>query len=189
MDNVYIKHNAVDKIFIDRLLSQDGFRKATTGDRLHSINYGVKHNNHRAWQLDPNDIDDSLIKNIFKNANDEIFNFDIDWEQTKIQGFLKKYKSEDFGHFDWHYDFLSESFANLGFRLLSMSIILNTDYKGGELTFLDSETEFTPKNLREGSAIVFPCDMFHCVKGVESGTRYSLVLWLWHKDNYYLDNT
>ena len=189
MDNVYIKHNAVDKIFIDNLLVQDRFKQAKTGMYQDSINHSFKHSHHRAWALNPNGIDNSLIKNIFKNANDEIFNFDIDWEQTKIQGFLKKYKSEDFGHFDWHYDFLSESFANLGFRLLSMSIILNTDYKGGELTFSDSQTEFTPKNLREGSAIVFPCDIAHCVKGVESGTRYSLVSWLWHKDNYYLDNT
>jgi len=189
MDNIYIKHNAVDQSIIDSLLLQDSFRKSSTGGREGSADHYFKSGDHRAWQLDPEDLDHSFFKNIFKNANNQIFNLDIDWSNTKIQGFLKKYKSEDFGNFTWHYDYVPESIPELGFRLLSMSVILNTDYEGGELSFKDSDIEFTPKNLTEGSVLVFPCDMLHCVKGVESGTRYSLVLWLWHKDNYYLDNT
>ena len=189
MDNIYIKQNAVDQSFIDRLLSQNNFRKATVGNHEGVSDYYFNHNNHRAWQLDPKGLDNELFKNIFKKANDEKFNIDIDWDNIKIQGFLKKYKSEDFGHFSWHYDVLNESVPKLGYRLLSMSVILNTDYKGGELSFKESDTEFTPKNLNKGTVIVFPCDLLHCVKGVESGTRYSLVLWLWYKDNYYLDNT
>ena len=66
-------------------------------------------------------------------------------------------------------------------RKLSMTILLNGNYQGGEFKFasynkLKSEVETTDfKNA--GSVIVFPSWIEHQVAPVTKGTRYSLVAW------------
>lgn len=69
-------------------------------------------------------------------------------------------------------------------RKISMTLSLNpsTEYSGGDLKF-----DFGPHNSEQfhtcteihpqGSIIVFPSFVDHCVTPVETGTRYSLVLW------------
>jgi PKHD-type hydroxylase len=71
-------------------------------------------------------------------------------------------------------------------RKLSMTVNLcpENTYKGGELKFdfgmhreeknrFHSCTEIRP----QGSIIIFPSFLYHCVAPVTKGTRYSLVLW------------
>ena len=69
-------------------------------------------------------------------------------------------------------------------RKISMTVNLNAenDYEGGNLKFdfgphSDNRyiecTEIRP----QGSIIVFPSFLYHCVTPVTRGTRYSLVLW------------
>ena len=67
-------------------------------------------------------------------------------------------------------------------RKLSMSIILNDDYEGGEFQFseyLNGKCTITtvPDKNELGTIIVFPSGVEHRVKPVTSGTRYSLVCW------------
>jgi len=63
-------------------------------------------------------------------------------------------------------------------RKLSMSIILNNDYEGGDFQFAKvNEEVHTPDFNKLGSVIVFPSFMMHKVKPVTKGTRYSLVTW------------
>jgi PKHD-type hydroxylase len=67
-------------------------------------------------------------------------------------------------------------------RKLSMSIILNNNYDGGQLQFitLDQHGEakiHTPKNQNTGCIIIFPSFMAHKVKPVTRGVRYSFVSW------------
>jgi len=70
-------------------------------------------------------------------------------------------------------------------RKLSMTVNLNEpgDYQGGNLKF-DFGPHTTGNRFHEceeirpqGSIIVFPSFVDHCVTPVTSGTRYSLVLW------------
>ena len=58
-----------------------------------------------------------------------------------------------------------------------MSIVLNSDFEGGdfEISGLDDENKFP--RLEEGSIIVFPSFMGHRVAPVTKGIRYSLVAW------------
>jgi len=59
-------------------------------------------------------------------------------------------------------------------RKLSMTIVLNENYEGGEFEF------FGEKNLikeKMGTVIVFPSYMVHRVRPVTKGIRYSLVAW------------
>ena len=69
-------------------------------------------------------------------------------------------------------------------RKLSMTINLTdpTTYEGGDLMFdlgeHHAENKITAKEAREqGTVIVFPSFLYHCVSPVTKGTRYSLVNW------------
>ena len=115
------------------------------------------------------------------------WNFQWDWSE-QIQ--FTKYKVN--GYYDWHCDSFfkpHEDKNDLNFfgkiRKLSVTCQLTdgADYEGGEL-------EFQPRNeedpnltvqckeiLPKGSIIVFPSHVWHRVKPITKGTRYSLVLW------------
>lgn len=61
-------------------------------------------------------------------------------------------------------------------RTLTMSLILNDNYEGGEFSFFNKEYIVKP---RAGQAILFPSNfMFpHGVLPVKNGTRYAVVTW------------
>jgi len=66
-------------------------------------------------------------------------------------------------------------------RKLSMTVLLNSNYEGGEFQFAAYQkgecTIDTPEFNKTGSIIVFPSDMEHRVAPVTKGIRYSLVTW------------
>lgn len=115
------------------------------------------------------------------------WNFKIDWHE-KMQ--FTKYRLNQ--HYDWHQDGFVEPYKNPDdpnfdnkIRKLSTVVFLSDpkDYEGGEFCF----NFFHPKNedgsmevkeiKSKGSILVFPSFMWHCVKPVTKGTRYSLVSW------------
>ena len=114
------------------------------------------------------------------------WNFDI----TAVEPMqITKYKPG--GFYAWHTDGYSDSlsaynkphdkFLHGKVRKLSMTILLNGNYQGGEFKFvhynkLENEVE-TPDFKNAGSIIVFPSFMEHQVAPVTKGTRYSLVAW------------
>jgi len=59
-------------------------------------------------------------------------------------------------------------------RKVSMSILLNDDFRGGEFEFYPN-IKLMPKT---GDAIIFPSYILHRVAPVTRGTRYSLVAWM-----------
>lgn len=93
---------------------------------------------------------------------------------------ITKYKKD--GHYNFHYDSNgftkferpNNKFINGKTRKLSMSIVLNDDYEGGEFEFFDNPNLIKEK---KGTIIVFPSYLVHRVKPVTKGTRYSLVVW------------
>jgi PKHD-type hydroxylase len=124
---------------------------------------------------------------IHKANVDANWNFDWDWSE-QIQ--FAKYEKN--GYYDWHCDSFFPPFEDKSdkntfgkIRKLSVTCQLSdgADYEGGEL-------EFQPRNkdnpnltvqckeiLPRGSVIVFPSYVWHRVKPVKKGTRYSLVVW------------
>ena len=66
-------------------------------------------------------------------------------------------------------------------RKLSMTILLNDNYEGGEFEFVTYNKEkceiTVPEFNKIGSIVVFPSDMEHRVAPVTKGIRYSLVVW------------
>jgi PKHD-type hydroxylase len=94
------------------------------------------------------------------------------------------------GFYSWHKDGIGShitagnlpdnKFLHGNTRKLSMSILLNDDYEGGDFqihgTSNHGEVAFTPVS-GEGSVIVFPSFIEHQVAPVTKGIRYSLVTW------------
>ena len=119
--------------------------------------------------------------------------WNFDWDFSESCQFTK-YKLNQY--YDWHCDSWEKTYdkpktpSHGKIRKLSMTCQLTdgSEYKGGELEFdfrnYDPHMRDEAKHLRrakeilpKGSIIVFPSFLWHRVKPVTSGTRYSLVLW------------
>ena len=91
------------------------------------------------------------------------------------------------GFYNWHQDGIGshpetfnrpgDKFLHGNTRKLSMSIVLNDEYEGGDFEIFNLIPESEVPRLQEGSIIVFPSFMEHRVTPVTKGTRYSLVAW------------
>ena len=124
-----------------------------------------------------------------KNAG---WNFDWDFSESCQ---FTKYKLNQY--YDWHCDSWDKPYNKTNspnehgkIRKLSVTCQLtdSSEYSGGELEFdfrnYDPHMRDESKHriqckeiLPKGSIIVFPSFVWHRVKPVTSGTRYSLVIW------------
>jgi len=116
------------------------------------------------------------------------WNFDWDWSESCQ---FTKYKLNQF--YDWHcdswektYDTPNNQNTHEKIRKLSVTCSLSDpkDYKGGELEFDFRNKENGKPAIKKcmeilprGSIVVFPSHVWHRVKPVTKGTRYSLVIW------------
>ena len=116
------------------------------------------------------------------------------WERSEPCQFTK-YKLGQY--YDWHNDPWDNPYKrkendpdNGKVRKLSMTCQLTdgSEYSGGELEFdfrnydphMRDESKHVrsvPEILPKGSIVVFPSHLWHRVKPVTRGTRYSLVVW------------
>ena len=102
---------------------------------------------------------------------------------------ITRYREKDF--YDFHIDGRGDHHAKYfavenelmhgKVRKMSMTVLLNDDYEGGEFQFAVCEKgriEVIPVEEKStGTIIVFPSTMEHRVTPVTKGTRYSLVAW------------
>jgi PKHD-type hydroxylase len=120
-----------------------------------------------------------------KNAG---WNFEISTPE-EIQ--FTKYKLNQ--HYDWHQDawpnpYENHNNSNLNNKIRKLSVTCQltdgNDYEGGNLFFDTRNKDKKVKSLIEckdarnrGTIIVFPSFVWHKVKAVTKGIRYSLVVW------------
>mgnify|MGYP003631197092 FL=1 len=120
--------------------------------------------------------------------------WNFEWDRSESCQFTK-YKHNQY--YDWHCDSWDKPYNkkegdpdNGKIRKLSMTCQLtdSSEYEGGELEFdfrnYDPHMREENKHLKQakeilpkGSIIVFPSFVWHRVKPVTKGTRYSLVMW------------
>jgi PKHD-type hydroxylase len=118
--------------------------------------------------------------------------WNFEWDRSEHCQFTK-YKVGQY--YDWHSDSGRKPYAKEGLykgkiRKLSMTCQLTdgSEYEGGELEFdfrnydphMRDESNHVIKVkeiLPKGSIVVFPSHLWHRVKPITKGTRYSLVLW------------
>lgn len=118
------------------------------------------------------------IDNIFSFVNNNYYNFDItgydniQYAEYSEGMFYKR-------HIDMHFNMPSSgNLYNAMTRKLSMSILLNDNYDGGDFLLDFSQTEFTKLEKIVNRAYIFPSFLAHEVTPVISGTRKSIVSWL-----------
>ncbi len=116
-----------------------------------------------------------IIHNIFISANNDYFHYDLDHFDSGMQ--VTKYGVDDY--YGWHVDMSPSNDKTTHTRKLSMSLLLNDDFEGGELEVASTlgMVSFNAE-LKAGTCAVFPAWVKHRVKPVTSGTRYSLVAWM-----------
>ena len=164
--------------------------KARTGNKNQHLKF-IPRNSDVAWITEPwvyKEIH-PYIHRANKNAG---WNFDWDCSED-IQ--FTKYKIGQY--YDWHcdswekpYDDTSHPILRGKVRKLSITCQLTdgSEYEGGELEFDFRNYEPNKREekkhvvqakeiLTKGSIIVFPSHLWHRVRPVTSGTRYSLVTW------------
>jgi len=116
--------------------------------------------------------------------------WNFQWDFSESCQFTK-YKLNQF--YDWHCDSWSQPYnkpedlnTHNKIRKLSVTVSLSdeTEYEGGDFEFdfrnddKGSNQSQLCKEIRpKGSVVVFPSFVWHRVKPVTSGTRYSLVIW------------
>tara|TARA_R100001460_G_scaffold12447_3_gene28610 strand:+ start:559 stop:1194 length:636 start_codon:yes stop_codon:yes gene_type:complete len=128
-----------------------------------------------------------------KKAN-ELAGWNYQWDYSEQCQFTK-YKLGQY--YDWHCDSWNKPYDKPNdlnqhgkVRKLSMTCQLTdgSEYEGGELQFdyrdYDPHMRDELKHVRsckeilsKGSIVVFPSHVWHRVKPVTKGTRYSLVMW------------
>ena len=126
----------------------------------------------------------------FIHQANRLAGWNFDWDFSESCQFTK-YKLNQF--YDWHCDSWENVYDNKDnkdthgkIRKLSVTCSLSApeDYEGGELEFdfrnMDPDKPTVRKCAeikQRGSIVVFPSHVWHRVKPVTKGTRYSLVIW------------
>lgn len=115
----------------------------------------------------------NLANGLVNDANKYAgWNFKIDTMES-LQ--ITRYKTG--GFFEFHSDGNGVAkMPNMNkVRKLSLTIILNDDFEGGEFEFHNNHSPIKENGV--GTAIVFPSYLVHRVRPITKGTRYSLVSW------------
>ena len=172
---------------------------ALTGGQTNKVNKGENLNDEDIIDLkkkrDSNIVwlnDRWIYKEIqpFIHQANRLAGWNFDWDFSESCQFTK-YKLNQF--YDWHADAWDGAYANKDnpdtfgkIRKLSVTCSLSApeDYEGGELEFDFRNTDPDKQSVRKcaeikprGSIVVFPSFVWHRVKPVTKGTRYSLVIW------------
>jgi len=117
--------------------------------------------------------------------------WNFQWDFSEACQFTKYNKGQ---YYDWHCDSWEGSYnkpddPNTHGKIRKLSVTLSLsdekDYKGGELEFdlrnKDPDKKINTmvcKQIRpKGSLVVFPSFVWHRVRPVTKGSRYSLVIW------------
>lgn len=168
--------NAVPPNLIKEILAEINsreFEKATvTGGDLQNDLHEIR-STMIQW-INPESWIGGICNNLLMASNSRYFFYDLTQWIDGIQ--VTVYEEGD--HYGWHTDCTSYLKAPDALdRKLSMSLLLNDNYEGGELEFqyqpLDKKIK--PK---AGEAIIFPSWLPHRVLPVTKGKRISIVAWL-----------
>lgn len=187
----YIFQNSISKEFCDKVITLGESQITDLGtveDKDENKDVTIKsiRDSNVAW-LEDKFIYDELAPYI-RTANKEAgWNFQYDYFQSCQ---FTIYKENQF--YDWHCDAYKNPYMspnenyNGKIRKLSCTLLLNSpkDFEGGEFqmdyrnALTGSQIVTVDKLNNIGSLVVFPSHVWHRVKPVLKGVRYSLVIWI-----------
>ena len=125
-----------------------------------------------------------LAYSFIKSANEQAgWEYDIE-SMENLQ--LTRYETE--GFYGWHSDGPSDNFGKYDrpkddllnglIRKLSITILLNDDYEGGEFQIKTGRENYIPPEQESGNLLFFPSYLVHRVTLVTKGTRSVIVGWV-----------
>jgi len=171
----------------ERIASTDEFKeKRLTKKRIKDLH--KKRNSNIVWLNEP-----WLYREIhpYIHEANKMSGWNFEFDQSESCQFTK-YKKGQF--YNWHFDMFDEPYdlpsnPKIHGKIRKLSVICQlTDpskYSGGELEFdfrrnspiKESKTEICEEIQPKGSIVVFPSYVWHRVRPVTRGVRYSLVMW------------
>jgi predicted 2-oxoglutarate/Fe(II)-dependent dioxygenase YbiX/peroxiredoxin len=168
--------------------TESGFMREVSGKTV--LVNDPKHKRRKDYNIQDMDLINEVKTRIARRIVPEIaktFQFNV----TRMERFLVAcYAAEDGGHFDSHRDNTTKGTAH---RRFAVSLNLNADYDGGELSFPEyGKRRFKPA---PGAAVVFSCSLLHAASKVTRGRRYVFLPFLYdeaaavirEENNKYLD--
>jgi len=197
----YYFQSALTPRFCDELIKYGKSQQeqlALTGGQTNKVNKGENLNDDDIIDLkkkrDSNIVwlsDRWIYKEIqpFIHQANRLANWNFDWDFSESCQFTKYGPGQ---HYGAHCDSWESPYANADnkdtfgkIRKLSVTCSLSdpSEYEGGELEFqFRNQDDPTPKKkcieiLPRGSICVFPSFVWHEVRPVTKGVRYSLVIW------------
>ncbi|PPD39322.1 MAG: peroxiredoxin [Methylobacter sp.] len=160
--SLYEAHGGEDSGFM-----QDVGGKTTTV-------FDYRHKRRSDFDLEDEGLMARIQRKVIRRANPEIKKA-YQFHATRMERYLVAcYHAENGDHFRPHRDDTTKGTAH---RKFALSILLNKDFDGGELSFPEygSQTFKAPV----GGAVVFSCSLLHTVSPVTRGCRYVFLPFLY----------
>lgn len=116
------------------------------------------------------------LNTIIEHLNFQFYNFDLNGYDRLQYG---EYNQKDQGTYGWHIDSAFGTGEECEDRKLSLTLMLNDDFEGGDFEIIYGKFDEPIKIPKEkGKIIVFPSFLFHRVTPVTRGVRKSIVAWV-----------
>ena len=130
-------------------------------------------------------MDDTIWPFIMEANNKASWEYDIKAAESSQ---ITRYKKGGFYNFHRDgggchlvkYNNPTNAFMHGHVRKISMTVLLNKSFEGGDFEFTSyarEECTIAPVEMNQGDVIVFPSWMEHRVAPITKGIRYSLVTW------------
>lgn len=173
-DYIHCFENILDLSICDQIINdseEETFQSAGTHDTSNKNKY------RNCYYKNLNKKYDSSVFKAVGNAlskyheEHKFFNTGLTMEDTGYDHLL--YKGDQKGEYKIHVDHI-----DISPRVLSISLILNDNYEGGNFSFFEDASYIVKK--KKGSAVVFPSNFCfpHAVTPVSNGDRHSIITWI-----------
>lgn len=177
---VLIVPNVLEPAFCQQLIALyeqhgggiSGFMRQVGGQTVAA--YDDRHKRRRDYYIE----DEAVCGGLRQRLRDRLLPMiarSYQYHVTRIERYVVAcYDAEEGGHFAAHRDNTTTATAH---RRFAVSINLNDDYDGGDLSF----PEFGPQTYRApaGGAVVFSCSLQHAAGRVTRGRRYATLPFLY----------
>tara|TARA_B100001094_G_scaffold192836_1_gene186688 strand:+ start:6147 stop:6728 length:582 start_codon:yes stop_codon:yes gene_type:complete len=175
--NVFYEQ-AIPKDLVDLMVEElpkhnDTYATASVGDWDDGRIAMEERNSKVSWMYE-DDWCSSIFSHYFSIANKEQWEYDLNFLDG-VQ--VTKYMPGD--HYTWHSDYGTVE-DNRFTRKLSATMLVTdpSEFKGGDLEFIDYHNNLIVAPKSKGTMIVFDSRIPHRVTPVTSGQRISLVTWM-----------